>query len=213
MGEDGTERPEDDHEVGRPGERRVAPPRSGRARRRGRHRLPASARSRGQQVRRERERSQPRSRRDRTSVGWAAALALAACTAATPPTPARPVRHALAGRLELRSLSISSGEGLRWEPGALVRPDGSRIRFAIEGLEIGTAGFDRIELAGEVYDLHSPAQLAGRYVRALAAVPGADDPGTAVLRNEHGVLLVLRARSGEVPVGPGRDGVVLRSPP
>lgn len=68
-------------------------------------------------------------------------------------------------------------------------------------------------MSGEVYDLRSPGDLAGRYVRALAAVPGAGDPGAAVLANEHGVLLVLRARSEGVPIGPGRDGVTIRSPP
>jgi hypothetical protein len=134
-------------------------------------------------------------------------LLLVGCAAAARQPIAGP--HRLDGTLQVTAAAQGAGESLRWEGGA-VSAAGRPIALSVEGLEAGTSGFSGLVVVGEVYDLERPEDLAGTYERVVADVDLGEEPGAALLGNEHGVLLVLRARDDEIPLGPARTGVVIQ---
>lgn len=140
-----------------------------------------------------------------------ACIALGGC-AASRPAPVASGAHRLAGSFAVSAPERPAGESLVWARGAVVH-DGKQIPFTVDGLEVGSAGFSGVVVVGEVYDLDRPEQLAGTYERVVAAVDLGEEPGGALLGNEHGVLLVLRALDADTPVGPAPDGMVVKLAP
>lgn len=129
------------------------------------------------------------------------------CAAAVPAIP--PGAHRLDARFAVTARERASGETMHWEQGAVTR-DGATIPVIVEGLEVGTAGFDGLVIVGEVYDLPDPGSVAGTYQRVVADVPGSADPNAALVANEHGVLLLLRNTGDEAPLGPAPEGLVVK---
>jgi hypothetical protein len=135
------------------------------------------------------------------------ALLMLGCAASVPTIP--PGSHRLDGRFAITARDRASGESLHWEQGAVTR-DGGVIAVTVEGLEVGTPGFEGLAVVGEVYDLPDAGALAGTYQRVVADVPGSADPGAALLGNEHGVLLLLHSADGEAPLGPAPEGLIVK---
>jgi hypothetical protein len=135
------------------------------------------------------------------------ALLMLGCAAAVPTIP--PGSHRLDGRFTITARDRAAGESMQWEQGAVTR-DGGVIAVTVEGLEVGTPGFEKLVVVGEVYDLPDAGALTGTYQRVVADVPGSADPGAALLGNEHGVLLLLRSADDEAPLGPAPEGLIVK---
>lgn len=143
----------------------------------------------------------------RFSLVLGAALLVAACASAK--REPLPGRHRLDGSLAVAATSRAPGEALIWQRGAVSRGD-TQIPFTVDGLEVAVGGFSGLVVVGEVYNLHRPEDLAGTYERALADLDPGDEPGSVILGNEHGVLLVLRVLGNDAPIGPARSGMVMQ---
>lgn len=82
-------------------------------------------------------------------------------------------------------LGYSQGEGtLEWA--------GRQYPFKVSGLKLATAGMSQSKVIGQVYRLREAADLAGRYVWIEGGLTVAQGGGSAVLRNEKGVMLYLQ---------------------
>jgi hypothetical protein len=142
-----------------------------------------------------------------TLLRFSAALLLFGCSATVLTIP--PGAHRRDASFAVTARERAAGESMTWEKGAVTR-DGDVIAVTVDGLEVGTAGFDGLVVVGEVYDLSDAAAVAGTYQRIVADVPGSADPGAALLGNENGVLLLLRTADGEDPIGPAPEGLIVQ---
>jgi len=71
---------------------------------------------------------------------------------------------------------------------------GKSYRLNIGGVSLGTIGAAQAELVGHVYNLYTPADIAGTYSAVSASVAVAGGGKVARLQNAKGVVLELRGK-------------------
>ncbi len=100
----------------------------------------------------------------------------------------------ISGRIELIIykagfiVGVSGGEGI-------LNFRGRRYPLAIGGISLGaTIGASKADLVGEVYNLRTPADIAGTYTSTQAGVAIAGGAKVAQLKNSKGVVLKVSGK-------------------
>jgi hypothetical protein len=123
---------------------------------------------------------------------------------ATNPTPS--------GQVAIDSRSIAAGVGVSWGDGTL-NFQGKQYRFSVNGLSLVDFGITKASAVGEVYDLTDLSKFEGNFLAGEAAFALAGGMGGISMRNQNGVIMVLRSVSqgAKLQLGPG--GITIKLKP
>ena len=89
--------------------------------------------------------------------------------------------------------------------------DGKTYPFKIAGLGVGGIGVSTVDAEGEVYDLKDLAEFPGAYAAGqYGAVAGTASIGDMWLKNEHDVILHLKAKREGLMLSVGADAIDIR---
>jgi hypothetical protein len=102
--------------------------------------------------------------------------------------------------------SLAAGLGLRWGDGVL-NFEGRNHAFRIKGLGVGEIGAAIANSLGDVSNLERLDQFAGSYVAVEAAATAGTGAGVLKMRNEHGVVITLKASERGVRLALGTQAL------
>lgn len=89
--------------------------------------------------------------------------------------------------------------------------DGKTYPFKIAGLGVGGIGVSTVDAEGEVYGLTSVSQFPGAYAAGqYGVVAGEASVGDMWLKNEHDVILHLKAKREGLMLSVGADAIDIR---
>ena len=89
--------------------------------------------------------------------------------------------------------------------------EGRTYPFRIAGLGVGGLGVSTVDAEGEVYDLTNLAEISGAYAAGqYGAVVGTASVGDIWLKNEHDVVLHLKAKREGLMLSVGADAIDIR---
>jgi len=140
----------------------------------------------------------------RTVSRIALLLVLALATTAVPaqsPTPS--------GKVSIETTSIAAGIGVSWGDGILSFK-GKQIHFSVDGLTLVDFGISKASAVGEVYNLTDPSKLEGNYLAGEAGFALAGGMGGISMRNQNGVVMVLRSVSQGARLQLGPSGLSIK---
>jgi hypothetical protein len=150
-----------------------------------------------------------RTRRALTLAGGAALLSLSGCGALQPP----PNAQSIAGLAPSGTVTLSENfvSGVGAGTGTLSY-QGQSYPFRLAGTILGPGGgLQRINGAGEVYQLTSVADFAGPYAQSEGKPGVATSGGSDLwLQNKNGVIMHLQGSSTGVMLSLGRDEILVR---
>ncbi|HRD67559.1 MAG TPA: hypothetical protein PKY50_15550 [Candidatus Competibacter sp.] len=112
-------------------------------------------------------------------------------------------------RLEFSSTSFGLLLGFSQGQGAL-EFRGQRYPFSVSGIKVATLGVTRVSALGQVYRLRDIADFPGRYYAAEGAFTVGQGGGSAVLRNEKGVMLYLQNAQQGIELTLGGGGIDIK---
>jgi hypothetical protein len=93
--------------------------------------------------------------------------------------------------------SVAVGIGYTWGHGTLYySKDQKQYPFKLSGVSVADVGAAGINAEGEVYNLASPADLAGSYSAVTAGMTIIEGGSVAYLKNEKGVVIKLHSQTG-----------------
>jgi hypothetical protein len=110
------------------------------------------------------------------------------------------------GKITVQSKSVALGIGVSWGDGVLTY-HGKKYPFTIEGLSVVDLGISKVNATGTVKNLKKVEDFTGNYVAAQAGAAVAGGAGTAVLKNQNGVEITVKATSQGVKLTVGGSGV------
>jgi hypothetical protein len=128
------------------------------------------------------------------------ALLLVAVTPGTAQQPYYPV-----GSVSIDMTSVAAGVGFSSGSG-LLRYNGKRYLFKIDGLSVGNVGIASISAVGNVYNLNNVSQFAGNYAAAGAGIALAGGAAGLKMQNQSGVIINLYAVQQGVQLNIGPQG-------
>jgi hypothetical protein len=128
------------------------------------------------------------------------ALLLVAVSPGTAQGPYYPV-----GSVSIDMTSVAAGVGASWGSGVL-RFEGKRYLFQINGLSVGNVGIASINAVGNVYNLSNISQFAGNYAAAGAGIALAGGAAGLTMQNQSGVIINLYAVQQGVQLNIGPQG-------
>jgi hypothetical protein len=133
-------------------------------------------------------------------------LVLALATTAVPADSPNP-----SGKVSIETTSIAAGIGVSWGDGILSF-QGKQIHFSIDGLTLVDFGISKASAVGEVYNLTDPSKFAGNYLAGEAGFALAAGMGGITMRNQSGVVMVLRSVSqgARLQLGPSGLKITLK---
>ncbi len=131
-------------------------------------------------------------------------LVLALATTAVPAQSPEP-----SGKVSIDSTSIAAGIGVSWGDGIL-NFKGKQIRFSIDGLTLVDFGITKASAVGEVYNLTDPSKFEGNYVAGEAGFTLAGGMGGIAMRNQNGVVMILRSASQGARLQLGPSGMIIK---
>jgi len=107
------------------------------------------------------------------------------------------------GTVSIDMTSVAVGIGFSSGSGVL-RFNGERYLFKIDGLSVGAVGIASISAVGNVYNLSNVSQFAGSYAAAGAGIALAGGRAGLTLQNQSGVIIDLYAvqQGVELNIGP-----------
>ena len=111
--------------------------------------------------------------------------------------------------IDLTGGSFAVGVGYVWGGGAL-KYQGVKHPFKLSGVSIVDVGGARITATGEVYHLQNLNDFNGNYTTVSAGVTVAGGGSVAVLRNDHGVVIKLRATTAGLRFNLAAEGVGIK---
>ena len=116
-------------------------------------------------------------------------------------------------RLEFSSTSYGLLFGFSQGQGRLIFRE-RQYPFSVSGIKVATVGVTRASALGQVYRLRDLADFPGRYYAVEGAFTVGQGGGSALLRNEKGVMLYLQnAQQGiELTLGGGGIDVAFSEP-
>lgn len=85
--------------------------------------------------------------------------------------------------------------------------NGEIYTFKTSGLKLGGVGVHKLELTGDVYDLHKASDLDGVYFVAEAGATLIKGKGGFWLKNDKGVTIHLKASAEGVALNLGVEGL------
>jgi len=127
-------------------------------------------------------------------------LLLAAVTPGTAQNQYYPV-----GTVSIDMTSVAAGIGFSSGSGVL-RFNGQRYVFKIDGLSVGNVGIASISAVGNVYNLSDVSQFAGSYAAAGAGIALAGGAAGLTMQNQSGVVIDLYAVQQGVQLNIGPQG-------
>jgi hypothetical protein len=133
----------------------------------------------------------------------AACLIAAASVSAQQNEPLYPI-----GRITFETTSIAAGVGVSWGSGVFTF-QGKQYPISVKGLGLGSVGIAKVNAVGDVYNLKSAADLAGTYVGLSGGIAIAGGAKGILARNQHGVVLDIRATQQGVSLNVGTDGFTI----
>ena len=131
-------------------------------------------------------------------------LVLALATTAVPAQSPEP-----SGKVSIESTSIAAGIGVSWGDGIL-NFKGKQIRFSVDGLTLVDFGISKASAVGEVYNLTDPSKFEGNYVAGEAGFTLAGGMGGIAMRNQNGVVMILRSASTGARLQLGPSGMIIK---
>jgi hypothetical protein len=118
--------------------------------------------------------------------------------ASSPPTPPGKPDHrdatpaTLSGTVKLSGGLVAVGVGYRWGHGTLSY-QGNSLDFCIHGLSVGDVGAASLNARGNVYNLDSAEDFAGKYFAISGGFTIARGESLTLLKNQRGVMLELES--------------------
>jgi hypothetical protein len=128
------------------------------------------------------------------------ALLLVSVTSLNAQEPYYPV-----GTVSIDMTSFAAGVGFSSGSGVL-RFNGQRYLFKIDGLSVGNVGISSISAVGNVYNLNNLSQFAGNYAAIGAGVALAGGAAGLKMQNQSGVIINLYAVQQGVQLNIGPQG-------
>lgn len=112
------------------------------------------------------------------------------------------------GSVSVDMTSVAAGVGASWGSGVL-RFQGQRHLFKIEGLSVGNVGISTISAVGNIYNMNSLSQFAGNYAAIGAGVTLAGGAAGLRMQNQNGVIINLYAVQQGVQLNIGPQGFTI----
>lgn len=112
------------------------------------------------------------------------------------------------GTLQIETTSIAAGIGVTWGKGTFSF-EGKTYPIKVEGLGLATVGIAKVNAVGDVYNLKKPTDVAGTYVGVTGGIAIAGGVKGILARNQHGVVLDLKATQQGVSFNLGADGFTI----
>ena len=114
------------------------------------------------------------------------------------------------GTVELHEIQVAYIGNLGGGSGDLTY-EGQTYSFDVAGLGVGGVGISSVDAEGEVYSLTDLAEFSGDYVSGqYGVVVGEASAGDMWLKNEHDVVLHLKAKREGVMLAVGADAIKIR---
>ena len=113
------------------------------------------------------------------------------------------------GEVSIELTGVAAGIGLSWGHGVL-RFQGRRYPFRIEGLSVGDVGYAKVSAWGRVYNLRNPYDLSGTYGALGAGVALPAGVAGLTMQNQRGVIIDLSARQEGVKLNLGPQGLTIK---
>lgn len=95
------------------------------------------------------------------------------------------------GKVWVESKSVALGVGVSWGDGKLTY-QGKEHVFAVNGLSVVDLGVAKVTATGEVFNLKKLSDFNGNYVAGEAGAAVGGGAGTAILKNQNGVVMKLK---------------------
>ena len=111
--------------------------------------------------------------------------------------------------LQLHSGSVAAGIGISWGKGTLTYK-GKQYPVSVSGLSLGKVGITKVTASGEVYHLKRLRDFSGNYTSATADITLGGGHSGVTMKNQNGVLVVIRATSKGVDLTIGASGVDMK---
>jgi hypothetical protein len=134
------------------------------------------------------------------SLVMAGMLLLAVVAAKAEEGPIYPI-----GEVTIEATQVAAGVGYSWGDGVL-KFQGKEYRFTVQGLNVAAVGIAKINAVGDVYNLNTAADLAGKYAAVSAGLSLAKGVAGLTMRNTKGVVINLRSAQQGVQLNLGVDG-------
>ena len=112
------------------------------------------------------------------------------------------------GSVSIDMTSVAAGVGASWGSG-LLRFQGQRHLFKIDGLSVGNVGISSINAVGNVYNMTSLSQFAGNYAAIGAGVTLAGGAAGLRMQNQNGVIINVYAMQQGVQLNIGPQGFTI----
>jgi hypothetical protein len=115
------------------------------------------------------------------------------------------------GKISVESTSIAAGIGVSWGDGIL-NFKGKQVHFSIDGLTLVDFGISKANAVGEVYNLTDVSKFEGNYLAGEAGFALAGGMGGISMRNQNGVIIILRSvsRGAKLQLGPSGINIKLK---
>ena len=111
--------------------------------------------------------------------------------------------------LHLHSGSVAAGVGISWGKGTLTYK-GKEYPVSVNGLSLGKVGITKVTASGEVYHLKRLEDFSGNYTSTNADITLAGGHSGIIMKNQNGVVVVVRATSRGVDLTIGASGVDMK---
>ena len=119
--------------------------------------------------------------------------------------PMEPVTAPPPPYVELQSRQLAVGVGFHWGSGTLSY-EGAQHAFSVKGVSLMDVGIAKMIAEGEVSNLASLSDFAGRYLAVEAGAAVGKGASRLVLRNQHGVVIRLSSKLSGVDLTLGAQG-------
>jgi hypothetical protein len=144
----------------------------------------------------------------RTTLVFAllAASTSALCAADDPSTPASPASPTLDATVKITGGVLAVGVGYNWGHGMLSY-QGQQLKFCIHGLTVGDVGAASLDAQGNVYNLKSLDDFAGKYFALSGGFAAVRGGSAAIVKNQRGVMMELQTLVTGVRFNIGATGL------
>ena len=113
------------------------------------------------------------------------------------------------GEVTIEARQVAAGVGYSWGDGTL-KFEGKEYNFSVKGINVAAVGFSKINAVGDVYNLKTAADIAGKYVAVSAGLSLAKGVAGLSMRNDKGIVINLRSVQQGVQLNLGVDGFTIQ---
>jgi hypothetical protein len=107
--------------------------------------------------------------------------------------------------LRLSGGAVAAGVGISWGKGTLTYK-GKQYPVSVSGLSLGKVGITKVTASGEVYNLKRLEDFEGNYTTATADITLAGGHSGVTMKNQNGVLVIVRETSKGIDLTIGASG-------